>query len=82
MGVGDLCGEPRGCRVGGQRRCSPPGLVGVQQVALNAERLSFEAVERIAKIPKLESLVLRGSSLPPKQVEALASLGPHVELIT
>ena len=59
-----------------------PRLVGVQQIALNAERLSLEAIEQIARIPQLESLVLRGCSLSPEQIGKLGSLGPQIELIS
>lgn len=57
------------------------GLVGVDQIAVDATRLSYGAIERLASIPGLESLVLGNSSLSGEQVEALESRGPKVQLI-
>ena len=57
-------------------------LQGMQQLAINAEVLSFNAIVRMAKIPKLESLVLANHNLSLRQVEDLKSYGPNIELIT
>lgn len=56
-------------------------LVGVQQIALNAERLTPSTLQSIACIPGLESLVLSQSRLQPNEVQALEALGPNVELV-
>jgi len=55
------------------------GLTGVQQIVLNASRLSFATLQKIASIPGLESLVLSGITLSRKQRSQLASGGPKVE---
>ena len=39
------------------------GLTGVQQVALNASRVSLPTLQKIAGIPGLRSLVLSGITL-------------------
>lgn len=57
-------------------------LQGMQQLALNVELLSFKEIVRMAKIPKLESLVLANHNLSLAQVEDLKSYGPNIELIT
>lgn len=56
-------------------------LVGVQQIALNAARLSVGAIERVARIGGLESLVLMDSSLSSEDVDRLRACGPDVELV-
>jgi len=56
-------------------------LVGVQQIAIEASRLSFPTLQSLARIPGLESLVLNHSSLTPQQVEALVAIGPEIERV-
>lgn len=55
-------------------------LVGVQQIALNAERLTLPTLQSLARIPGLESLVLSQSRLQSGELQALEALGPNVEL--
>ena len=57
------------------------GLRGVQQVALNASKLSFATIEAIARIPGMESLVLSGASLSNQQLQALQGIGPEIVLV-
>ena len=57
-------------------------LRGVQQIALNASNLSFPAIESIAHIPALESLVLCQHTLSAEQVETLRRVGPEIELVS
>ncbi|OOG45949.1 hypothetical protein [Rhodanobacter sp. C01] len=56
-------------------------LRGVQQIALNASNLSFAAVEAIARIPALASLVLSGSTFSTEQVAKLQLICPEVLLV-
>lgn len=56
-------------------------LRGVQQIALDATHLSASALEGIARIPDLESLVLFGSRLSDQQLSALERIGPEIVLI-
>jgi len=58
------------------------GLRGVQQIALNAKNLSFSAVEAVACIPDLESLVLLQPSFSREQLSALRAIGPDIEVVT
>lgn len=55
------------------------GLRGVRQIALNASRLSFAAIETLARIPGLESLALSRHRLGDQQIEALRRIGPEIE---
>jgi hypothetical protein len=55
------------------------GLTGVQQIAIDASRLSFATLQKIASIPRLKSLVLKGITLSRKQRALLAGCGPKVE---
>lgn len=57
------------------------GLAGVQQIALNASRLSYPTLQGIAGIPGLRSLVLSGVILTPEQRKLLESCGPRVEVV-
>ena len=57
------------------------GLTGVEQVALNASRLSFPMLQKIARIPGLRSLVLSGITLTPEEQLALHHCGPKVEVV-
>lgn len=57
------------------------GLVGVQQVALNASLLSFSVLERIAKIPGLQSLVLNVPTVAESELEALKRHVPEVLVV-
>jgi len=57
------------------------GLVGVQQIAINASRLAFPTLRRLAEIPLLESLVLGHAALTPQQFDELSSVGPEVEQV-
>lgn len=57
------------------------GLTGVQQVAVNASRLSFPTLQRIASIAGLRSLVLSGINLTHEQQLVLESCGPKVEVV-
>ncbi len=54
-------------------------LRGVRQIALNASRLSFAAIESVARIPGLESLVLGRHRIGDDQIEALRRIGPEIE---
>jgi hypothetical protein len=58
------------------------GLTGVEQIALNASRLSFDTLQRIAGIPELQSLVLSGVHLTVDQQSALEALGPEIEVVS
>jgi len=58
------------------------GLTGVEQIALNASRLSFDTLQRIARIPDLQSLVLSSIHLTDDQQSALEALGPEVEIVS
>jgi hypothetical protein len=53
-------------------------LVGVEQVALNARSLSWEALDTVARIPGLRSLVLADCALSEREVDALRRLVPEV----
>jgi hypothetical protein len=53
-------------------------LVGVQQIALNASLLSFLALERIAQIPGLQSLVLNVSTVSESELDTLKRFVPEV----
>ena len=53
-------------------------LAGVQQIALNASRLSFSTLQCLARIPGLNSLVLNHSSLDPQQFDTLVMIGPEI----
>jgi len=65
-----------------QEAVSLCGLTGVEQIALNASRLAFTTLQRIASIPGLQSLVLSGTILPENQRVLLGRLGPKVEVIS
>lgn len=56
-------------------------LSGVKQIALNASRLSFPMLHRIASIPGLRSLVISGITLVPERQLLLESCGPRVEVV-
>ena len=58
------------------------GLTGVKQIALNASRLSFDTLQRIARIPGLQSLVLSDIHLTADQQSTLEALGPEVEIVS
>lgn len=53
-------------------------LKGVQQIAIEASTLKFDALMRLASIPGLQSLVLNHSGLSDKDAERLASVGPEI----
>lgn len=57
-------------------------LRGVQQIALNASNLSFGAIESIARIPGLESLVLCQHNLSSEELVALRLAGPEIEVVS
>jgi len=57
------------------------GLTGVRQIALNASRLSFPLVEKVASIPGLRSLVLSRITLTREQLLVLERCGPKVEVV-
>lgn len=57
------------------------GLRGVQQIALDASRLSIPALRAIAGIPGLESLVLGKASQAPEELLALGRFGPEIQLV-
>ncbi|MDT4329302.1 hypothetical protein ACQE3E_07205 [Methylomonas sp. MED-D] len=57
------------------------GLVGVQQVALNASLLSFPVLERIAQIPGLQSLVLNVPAVSESELDALKRFVPEVLVV-
>lgn len=56
-------------------------LNGVQQIALNASRASFNCLSQIAQIPQLQSLVLCGYSLTSSEMDQLSKYGPEVEYV-
>lgn len=57
------------------------GLRGVQQIALNASKLSFSAIKSISHIPDLKSLVLCRHSLSVEQIDMLRDSGPEIEIV-
>jgi hypothetical protein len=57
------------------------GLTGVQQIALNASRLSLATLQKLAGIPGLRSLVLSGITLTQEQQLLLEGCGPRVEVV-
>jgi hypothetical protein len=57
------------------------GLTGVQQIALNASRLSFPTLRKVAGIPGLRSLVLSSITLTREQQSLLERCGPRVEVV-
>jgi len=57
-------------------------LVGVEQLAIDATKLSRDELVRLASIPGLRSLVLGGVTLSGAERDALSRLGPVVELAT
>jgi hypothetical protein len=57
------------------------GLTGVQQVVLNASRLSIPTLRKIASIPGLRSLVLSGIALTEEQQLLLERHGPRIEVV-
>jgi hypothetical protein len=57
------------------------GLVGVQQIALNASLLSFPIVERVAHIPGLKSLVLNTPSISEVELDVLKRVVPKVLVV-
>lgn len=57
------------------------GLVGVQQVALNASLLSFSVLEGIAQIPGLQSLVLNVPALSETELDSLKRFVPEVQVL-
>jgi hypothetical protein len=54
------------------------GLFGVQQMALNASKLSFPALERIAQISGLQSLVLNAPVVSESELDSLKRFVPEV----
>lgn len=54
------------------------GLVGVQQIAMDASTLELSAMLRIACIPGLRSLVLNHSCLNDEDAVRLALIGPEI----
>lgn len=54
------------------------GLVGVQQIAIEASTLQLNALVGIASIPGLTSLVLNHSCLNAGEVARLALIGPEI----
>ncbi|HSC88022.1 MAG TPA: hypothetical protein VLC09_12155 [Polyangiaceae bacterium] len=56
-------------------------LAGVEQIAINAKRLSFEGLRILAAIPELASLVISECPLSEAQLEQLRALGPEVDVI-
>ena len=56
-------------------------LLGVQQIALDASRLSISALRSIAGIPGLESLVLTKAPQGTEELLALGQIGPEIQLV-
>jgi len=56
-------------------------LAGVQQIAINSSRLSFDTVKNVAQIPNLRSLVLNHAALTNDEAAYLASLVPELILV-
>ena len=57
-------------------------LRGVEQIALNAAHLSFEALESVARTPDLQSLVLGKANLSDGQLAELRQLCPEIVLVS
>jgi hypothetical protein len=56
-------------------------LVGVQQIAINSCRLTFDTVRDLARIPNLDSLVLNHAVLTDDEAALLKSLVPELILV-
>ena len=56
-------------------------LNGVEQLALEAEHLSFDVLQHLCKISNLRSLVLRNCSLSKQELGTLRATGAFVELV-
>lgn len=57
------------------------GLVGVQQIAMEGSRVSFETLKEIVSITGLESLVLCKPVLSDAALASLQAVGPTVEVV-
>ena len=56
-------------------------LVGVQQIALNASRLSSLALHRVARIRGLKSLVLSDLRIAEAELSELKRVGPEIRVV-
>ena len=56
-------------------------LVGVQQIAVDASRMSLEGLKKLATIPGISSLVIRTDNLTSSDVESLRATCPDVQII-
>ncbi len=56
-------------------------LVGVQQIAVDASRMSLEGLKKLATIPGISSLVIRTDNLTSGDVESLRATCPDVQII-
>src|SRR3954471_12861257 len=56
-------------------------LVGVQQIAVNASRLSSLGLQRIARIGGLRSLVLFELRISEAELTELKRIGPEIEVL-
>jgi hypothetical protein len=56
-------------------------LVGVEQIAINSSRLTFDTVRDLARIPNLDSLVLNHAALTNGEAALLRSLVPELILV-
>jgi len=57
------------------------GLAGVEQIALNAALLSANALERVARIVDLTSLVLIAPRLSNEEISRLRAIGPEITVV-
>ncbi len=57
------------------------GLVGVQQIALDCSRVSIGALQKIAEIPGLQSLVLCNPVFDAEGLKILQEIGPEVQVV-
>jgi hypothetical protein len=56
-------------------------LVGIQQIAINASRLTFDTLRRLSQIQGLDSLVLNHAVLTNDETTLLASSVPELILV-
>ncbi len=64
-----------------EQACVLTGLSGVEQIAINASRLTLPALQAIAGIPGLKSLVLSRSLLSAEQRQLLEKIGPEIQVV-
>jgi hypothetical protein len=57
------------------------GLTGVQQIALDASRVSVDALKKIAAIQGLQSLLVSKPAFSADELQMLRAVGPDVQVI-